>query len=114
MSTPPDIKKYLYDALQAARSIEKYTVGLDFSDYTSDEMVQAAVERRFEIIGEALSRIKRLDTSLLDDIPEHERIIGFRNIIIHGYDTIDVAIVWDAISNQLPKLKEQLQHLLNE
>ena len=77
-------------------------------------MVEAAVERKFEIIGVALNRIKRLDISLLDGIAEHERMIGFRNVITHGYDTIDLDIVWDVISNHLPKLKEQLQHLLNE
>jgi len=51
---------------------------------------------------------------LLDNISEHERIIGFRNVIIHGYDAIDVDIVWDAIKNHLPKLKQQVQRLLNE
>jgi uncharacterized protein with HEPN domain len=114
MFTPPDIKKYLFDAFDAAESVEQYTSGLAYSDYVADAMVQAAVERKFEIIGEALSRIRRLDSSLLDNISEHERIIGFRNVIIHGYDAIDVDIVWDAIKNHLPKLKQQIQRLLNE
>ena len=114
MSTSPDIKKYLFDVVTAAQSIEQYTADLEFADYTADEMVQAAVERKFEIIGEALSRIRRLDDSLLEGISEHERIIGFRNVIIHGYDTIDVDIVWDAVTNHLPKLKQQARQLLDQ
>jgi len=111
---PPDIKKYLFDVVTAAQSIEQYTADLEFADFAANDMVQAAVERKFEIIGEALSRISRLDDSLLEGISEHERIIGFRNVIIHGYDTIDVDIVWDAVINHLPKLKQQAQQLLDE
>ena len=114
MSTPSDIKKYLFDVLTAAQSIEQYTADLDFADFAANDMIQAAVERKFEIIGEALSRIRRLDDSLLQRVSEHERIIGFRNVIIHGYDTIDIDIVWDAVKNHLPALKDQLRQLVDE
>ena len=113
MSTPPDIKKYLFDVLAASESIDQYTADLDFADFAVNDMIRAAVERKFEIIGAALSRIRRLDEPLLQRISGHERIIGFRNVIIHGYDTIDVGIVWDAVKNHLPKLKEEIEELLN-
>lgn len=70
------------------------------------------MERKFEIIGEALIRVKRLDISALDHISEHDRIIGFRNVISHGYDAIDTEIVWDAIQNHLPTLKRETEKLL--
>ena len=77
-------------------------------------MVQAAVERKFEIIGEAINRIKRLDASLVEAIPGYERIIGFRNIISHGYDIIDSEIVWNAIQEHLPTLISRVDALLND
>lgn len=107
-----EVKAYLFDILQAARDIETYTDGLAFVDFMHNGMVQAAVERKFEIIGEALSRIRRLDASILEHISEHRRIIGFRNVIIHGYDVIDREIVWDAVKNHLPKLKAEVEQLL--
>ena len=108
-----EIKKYLYDILEAAKDIDKYTSGFEYSSFIKNSMVQAAVERKFQIIGEALNRIKRLDNSVLQDISEHQRIIAFRNIIVHGYDVIDSEIMWDAIKNHLPKLKEETKQLLN-
>jgi len=109
----PEVKKYLFDILEAARSIEHYAAGMTYRDYLTNNMAQAAIERKFEIIGEALSRIGRLDSSVLNSISEHQRIIGFRNVIIHGYDAIDSDIVWDAIQNHLPILKQQVRDLLD-
>jgi len=109
----PEMKKHLFDILEAARDIEKYTNGLECSDFIKNGMVQAAVERKFQIIGEALNRIKQLDSSILQNISEHQRIIAFRNIIVHGYDVIDSEIIWDAVKNHLPKLKNEVESLLN-
>jgi uncharacterized protein with HEPN domain len=107
-----EVKKCLFDILEASKSIEEYATGLDYRGYLADGMLQAAVERKFEIIGEALNRIKKLENSILGSISEHERIIGFRNVITHGYDAIDPDIVWAAIQNHLPKLSEEIQDLL--
>jgi len=108
-----ETKKHLFDILEAARDIEEYTSGLECSDFIKSGMVQAAVERKFQIIGEALNRIKQLDSSILQSISEHQRIIAFRNIIVHGYDVIDSEIIWDAVKNHLPKLKNEVEWLLN-
>ena len=89
-----ELKKYLFDIPGAAKDIREYTNGLEYSDFIGNGMLQAAVERKFQIIGEALNRIKRLDASVLHSISEHQRIIAFRNIIVHGYDAIDSEIVW--------------------
>jgi uncharacterized protein with HEPN domain len=113
MSTRREVKKHLFDILEAARDIGEYTSGLEYSDFIGNGMVQAAVERKFQIIGEALNRIKWLDDSVLHSISEHQRIIAFRNIIVHGYDVIDSEIIWDAIENHLPKLRAEVERLLN-
>lgn len=70
------------------------------------------MERKFEIIGEALNRIKRLDKLLVTTIPDHDRIITFRKIISHGYDIVNHAIVWDVVQNHLASLERVVQHLL--
>ena len=112
MSLQPEVKKFLYDIITAAKNIEEYTSKLEFSDFSQNTMVQSAVERKFEIIGEALNRIGHIDPNTLQKISNHQRIIGFRNIIIHGYDAIDAEIVWDVVINHLPKLINEISILL--
>ncbi|OHB66217.1 MAG: hypothetical protein A2Y76_15475 [Planctomycetes bacterium RBG_13_60_9] len=107
-----EIRKYLFDILQAAKDIVEFTRDLRYTDYVADAKTQASVERKFEIVGEALNRIKRLDKSLVATIPDHERIISFRNIISHGYDIINPELVWDAVQNHLPALVQVVQDLL--
>ena len=84
-----EIRKFLFDVLLASEDIRSFTEGLDFSAYLKNKMVQRAVEREFEIIGEALNRIKKVDPELLEQVSAYHRIIGFRNILSHGYDIID-------------------------
>ncbi len=108
-----EIRKNLLDILQAAEEIQVFKEGMDFQAYRDSPVTQRAVERDFEIIGEALSRIKRIDEGVLDYVSEHRRIIGFRNILIHGYDVVDEMIVWNAVENHLPVLVAEIQELLN-
>jgi uncharacterized protein with HEPN domain len=108
-----EIRKNLFDILQAAEEITAFTNNMDFPSYHGSAVTQRAVERDFEIIGEALNRIKRIDETLSDAISETHRIIGFRNILIHGYDMVDDRIVWNAVENHLPLLIKEIQQLLN-
>jgi uncharacterized protein with HEPN domain len=108
-----EVRKYLFDIAQAAGEIQMFTRDLAYTQYMTDAKTQAAVERKFEIIGEALNRIKRLAPDILAAIPQHQRIIGFRNVISHGYDIVDPELVWDAIRNHLPVLKSVVESLLN-
>jgi uncharacterized protein with HEPN domain len=108
-----ETRKNLVDILQASEEIQKFILGLDFSAYQESLVTQRAVERDFEIIGEALSRIKRTDPAILNTISEHNRIIGFRNILIHGYDMVDEVIVWNAVKNHLPILIQEIQKIIN-
>ena len=76
-------------------------------------MIQAAVERKFEIIGEALNRLSRDDDDTLAEIRDYQRIIGFRNILAHGYDAIDQHLVRDAVKNHLTPLSEDVERLMS-
>lgn len=107
-----DIRKHLIDILNAAEEIETFVRGMDLAAYKKSAVTQRAVERNFEIIGEALNRIRKVDEEFLENISGHHRIIGFRNILIHGYDIIDDIIVWKAVENHLPVLKKEIDDIM--
>jgi uncharacterized protein with HEPN domain len=107
-------KKYLFDILQAAGNLRQFTQDKAFSDYESDALLRSAVERQFEIIGEALRRLAKEDPETAGRIAEYSRIISFRNILIHGYAEIDDRLVWDILQSKLPTLLEQVQSLLDD
>ncbi|MGE0019297.1 MAG: DUF86 domain-containing protein [Draconibacterium sp.] len=103
-------RKYLFDILEAVNSIENYILNIDFIQYQKNKMVRRAVEREFEIIGEAMNAMLKADSSI--KITSAERIIGMRNRVIHGYDKIDNGLVWGTIKKHLPILKEEVSELL--
>lgn len=109
-----DPRMYLWDMQQAARLIAQFANDRTFDDYLADPMFHAAVERQFEIIGEALAQLSRLDPALAARITDHQAIIGFRNILIHGYAIIDDKTVWQAVETNLPILLRELDGLLAE
>lgn len=77
-------------------------------------MLRSAVERQFEIIGESLNRLARLDPSVAEQIDDLPRIVAFRNVLIHGYATIDDRIVWEVATERLAPLTELLTGLLDD
>jgi uncharacterized protein with HEPN domain len=109
-----EAKKYLYDIQQAVRLLTAFTAGKDFEDYAADAMLRAAVERQFEIAGEALARLAKADEQVASQVTEYRRIIAFRNILIHGYAQVDDRLVWDVIDSKLPVLSRDVQALLQE
>lgn len=92
-----DGKKCLEDVRQSAELILQFTSGKSFSEYDDDVLLRSAVERQFEIIGEAINRLSKIDPTVVDDLPDTPRIVAFRNILIHGYDVVDNHVVWDVI-----------------
>jgi uncharacterized protein with HEPN domain len=70
------------------------------------------VERQFEIIGEALNRLVKTTPDTAGQISHHKRVISFRNILIHGYDLVEDAVVWDVVAKDLPLLHSQVAKLL--
>jgi uncharacterized protein with HEPN domain len=104
--------KYFYDMQRAARTLADFVEGRAWPDYQSDAMLRAAVERQFEIIGEALAQLAKRDPAMADRIDDHRQIIAFRNILIHGYAEVDDRLVWDIVRSRLPVLLQQLDALL--
>lgn len=82
--------------------------------YAANPMAQAAVERKFEIIGEALNQLAKLDADLAARIPDLPQIVAFRNQLIHGYTAVNVSTVWNIAQNALPALLDSVQAVLNE
>src|SRR6266508_21811 len=100
----PDPRKYLWDAVAACDLVRSFTAGKSYVDYEADALLRSGVERQFEIIGEALNNLSKLDSALASAIPELPRIVAFRNILIHGYATVDDALVWQVLVDKLPAL----------
>lgn len=106
------IKKFLFDIKESIDSIENYLGDKkNFNVYQSNKMLRRAVEREFEIIGEAMNRIAQIDDKI--NISTKKQIISMRNRVIHGYDKIDDAIVWGTIIRHLPILKKEIQSLID-
>jgi len=103
--------KYLWDAQRAAERVARFTVGRTCDDYLGDEMLRSAVERQFEIIGEAFTGLRRVDPKLAATIPDLPRIVAFRNVLIHGYATVDSRLVWGVVDGKLAELLTLLTRL---
>lgn len=108
----PEARKYLYDIGEPCRKLEQFTQGRSLADYVADELLQSAVERQFEVIGEALNRLDKADSQLAQSIPDFRRIIAFRNILIHGYATIRHDTVWGVVESDLSVLSRHIKNLL--
>ena len=78
------------------------------------DFLRQAVERNFEIIGEAVGRLAKVDPTTTSKIGEYQQIISFRNVLIHGYDLIDEAQVWEVIHTDLPTLEAKVATMLTE
>ena len=109
----PEVVKRLVDARAACVAIESFTCGYGFEAYAANAMLRSAVERQFEIVGEALGKAVLLDSTLEAQVPEIRRIVGLRNRLIHGYDSVDDQLVWDLVRHKLPPLSVLLTQLLD-
>jgi uncharacterized protein with HEPN domain len=109
---PHDPRKILHDMKQAAERISRFIAGKTYEHYVADDLLRSAVERQFEIIGEAMIRLRKLAPDLAARISNHEKIAGFRNILIHDYDGVDDAITWNAIQKHVPILQGEVEAML--
>jgi uncharacterized protein with HEPN domain len=106
--------KRLQDALDAITAIEGFLANQSAEDFLGSDILQAAVERKFEIIGEALKKAAEADGEIVTLVPELRQIVATRNRIIHVYDNVDHLILWDVVQSQMPDLKIRLQAALDE
>lgn len=109
-----ELKKLLFDVQDAGLAVKQFISGKSFGDYEASDLLRSAVERKFEIIGEALNRIRQIDEDVLEEISEYRKIIGFRNILAHGYDAVSNEVVWEICGESLNVLLNDVQRLLNQ
>lgn len=104
----------LEDLRSAAEAIERYTSGTTLDQFRPDEMRQDAVVRRIEIMGEAADRLMRADANHQANFPDLplRDIKDMRNLVAHGYDAVDLDIVWDTATADVPALRRQLDVLV--
>ncbi len=111
---PTDALAHLFDVAQACDLMATFTAGKDFDDYAGDPMLRSAVERQFEIVGEALKRAVAAELALELRISDVARIVAFRNRLIHGYATVSDAVVWGILETNLARLRREVGALLSE
>ena len=109
-----DPRAFLWDVSESAQAMVAFTDGMDAVQYTRNSLVQAAVERKFEIMGEALNPLSKLEPVLAARIPDVPQIVAFRNQLIHGYATVNAETVWTIVQTSLPALSAATESLLSE
>jgi uncharacterized protein with HEPN domain len=107
-----EIAKWLHDILQAIDEIESFYVDKPkvFEEFVNDIKTKRAIERDLEIIGEAVNRILRKDSGF--EILNAKNIIGTRNRIIHGYDSVSDDMIWSIVIKHIPKLRAEIERLI--
>ena len=109
-----DPRAFLWDVREAGLAIQAFTAEMDAASYAHNDLVQAAVERKFEVIGEALNQLAKLDATLAARVPDLPQIVAFRNQLIHGYASVRADTVWNIAQGALPGLITAVQALLAE
>lgn len=105
--------KYILDiqsVIQEIESIKSKTTN-NFNKFKSDIILQRAVERDLEIIGEAIKKLSDIEPTI--QISSVKNIIGLRNIIIHAYDSIEPELIWSIIQKDIPILQEEIIRIKN-
>jgi len=108
----PRSPKLLEDIRDAAAFIREVANGKSLAEYSADRLLRQPIERNFEIIGEAMKRLAQHDVETAARIGDYRQIIAFRNVLIHGYDLVDHALVWSAVDSQIPSLLHDVEGLL--
>ncbi len=109
-----DPRAWLWDVRRAADQIATFLRDRSLADYLADPMLRSAVERQFEIVGEALNRLAQEAPDIARRIPDLRRAVAMRNVLIHGYREVDNENVWQTAQNSLPPLRAQVAALLAE
>ncbi|HEY3762139.1 MAG TPA: HepT-like ribonuclease domain-containing protein [Verrucomicrobiae bacterium] len=105
-------KKRLHDIRMAAEALCRFTEGKRVEDLKRDELLQAAVERKLSIIGEAFVQLRTEDPMTAEKFPDLRKIVGMRNRLVHGYDQLDLDVVWDTVVNHVPPLLKDVDAAL--
>ena len=105
-------KMRLQHLIDAIDEIHKYLIAADLSVFLENSMMRVACIKQMEIIGEASNHLSAELKSKFSDI-EWAQIVGMRNVFAHEYFGVDSSLVWEIIKNDIPELKEKIEHILN-
>jgi uncharacterized protein with HEPN domain len=105
---------YLELALLALRKVPPYVGTRTLQAYLVDDFCQSAVERQLEIAGDALGQLRKLDPTLFQRIPEGPKVVAFRNVLAHGYASLNHDEVYKVATVDAPALLRSLEDLLQE
>jgi uncharacterized protein with HEPN domain len=108
---PHQLDSIRHDILTAIEEIQGFISGRSLQELLTDRAFQLVLEREFEILGEALYRIRNISPEAFDRIPAGHRMIGLRNILAHGYDRVDYSILWAAATQELELLRENVESM---
>lgn len=108
----PETQALLEDARAQVDDLLSKAQTKSLDDLLKDRDLQAIVERRFEILGEALRRLERVNPAVFAQIPAARQAIGLRNIISHGYDGVDHRLLWDTMMVDLEPMRAAISALL--
>lgn len=108
------IPVYLYDVKKAIAEVESYVVGytMRYENFERDFLRRSAVERKAEIMGEAINRILKIQPDF--PLPNARAVIDTRNRIIHGYDSVKPEFLWGLVMRHIPALKNDLENVVKE
>ncbi len=104
---------YLLDILHSVDAIKTYIQGYTREDFLRDPKTQDAVLRRLLVIGEAAARITADTAARMENVP-FRKMAGLRNRVVHDYGQIDFEIVWQTITDHLPRMHRELTELLGD
>jgi uncharacterized protein with HEPN domain len=111
---PHDPEKYLYDVHSSCEFLLEFTAGHTVQDYERDRAFRSAVERELQIIGEAVMQLHRVAPHVAARLSDFQKIIGFRHVLVHGYDSLRPVTVWDVVETKLAVLLREAKALLDD
>ena len=112
MSSARDPRVLLWDAQEAARTALRFVQGKSLDRFMTDDLLRAGVERQLQIVGEALNRLSKVAPHAAERIPHLQQIIALRNVLVHGYATVDHHNLWNIVTKDVPPLVETIHSLL--
>jgi uncharacterized protein with HEPN domain len=110
----PESRKLLEDMRDAANEIAASARTQSLESYLANRQLRWSVERGFEIIGEALTQLRKREPTIAERITDFRKIISFRNVLIHGYGGVNPETTWDIVYEDLPKLSRELEAMLKD
>jgi uncharacterized protein with HEPN domain len=105
-------KKYLYDIVNCSEFVLQLTKEKTVDDYKNDRVFRSALERELQVIGEAMLQLDHISPETVEKTSEHRNIIGFRHVLVHGYDSLDPDTVWNVVEIKIEILLNQAKELL--